>query len=69
MARTRTPVGVGLLWMILALVTVLTLGELARGRDSRIRSWGASLRPTPADATEQLIRKFRRNPGTLRPPP
>ena len=69
MARTRTPVGVGLLWMILALATVLTLGELARGRDSRIRSWWGGLRLTPADATEQLIRKFRQNPGTLRPPP
>ena len=55
--------------MILALVTVLTLGELARGRDSRLRSWWGSLRMTPADATEQLIGKFRRNPGTLRPNP
>ena len=55
--------------MILALVTVLTLGELARGRDSRLRSWWGSLRLTPADATEQLIGKFRRNPGTLRPNP
>ena len=55
--------------MILALVTVLTLGELARGRDSRLRSWWDSLRPTPADATEQLIRKFRQNPGTRQPRP
>ena len=55
--------------MILALVTLLTLGELARRRDSRLRSWWGSLRLTPADATEQLIRKFRQNPGTLRPIP
>ena len=55
--------------MILALVTVLTLGELARGRDSRLRSWWGSLSLTPADATEQLMRKFRRNPRTLRPSP
>ena len=69
MTRARTPGRVGLLWMIVALVTLLTLGELARGRDSRLRSWWGSLRLTPAESTEQLIRKFRQNPGTLRPSP
>ena len=69
MTRAGTPGRVGFQWMILAIVTLLTLAELARGRDSSLRSWWGSLRLTPADATEQLIRKFRQNPGTLRPSP
>jgi hypothetical protein len=69
MTRARTPGRVGLLWMIIALVTLLTLSELARGRDSRLRSWWGALRLTPAESIEQLIGKFRRNPETLRPRP
>ena len=64
-ARTRRPWLVGFWFSLIGLAVVLTIADLGRGRDSRLRAFFDEL--TPSDASRGFVDQFRQNPRGFRP--